>query len=120
MKYLVTWEIDIEADSPKAAADQAFEIMQRNNTSATVFIVKDKDTSKSILVDLLDEGDKPNSIEMIKVGAGNKYDFYVGERNGEKFYNIVPKGNVAPNGGYPNSDYIVKVKGLSFNPFKSL
>lgn len=53
MKYLVTWEIDIEADSSKDAAVQAFEIMQREGTTATVFYVADR-TGFTDRIDLLD------------------------------------------------------------------
>ena len=37
--YLVTWEIDIEADSFEEAAQKAFAIMQRPGTTANVFTV---------------------------------------------------------------------------------
>ena len=34
MKYLVRWEIDIEADNPTDAAVQAFDLMQEQDTTA--------------------------------------------------------------------------------------
>jgi len=35
--YRVTWEIDIEADSPREAAEQALKIQRRPGSSAVVF-----------------------------------------------------------------------------------
>jgi hypothetical protein len=51
--YLVTWEIDIRADGPKAAACAAFELMQRP-TTATVFTVTDEQ-GEQVQVDLEEE-----------------------------------------------------------------
>lgn len=53
-RYLVGWEIDIEdAVSHEDAARQAFVIMQRPNTSATVFDVIEHDTKgEAVRVDL--------------------------------------------------------------------
>lgn len=51
--YLVTWEIDAEAESPREAAQEAFDAMQREDTWATVFTVEDLDTGKKVLIDLL-------------------------------------------------------------------
>lgn len=53
-QYLVTWRIDMEAISPKEAAAMAL-ILQRDNdpaNTATVFEVTDKDTGKTVIVDL--------------------------------------------------------------------
>jgi PHP family Zn ribbon phosphoesterase len=44
--YLVTWTIDIEADSADEAAAQAFRIQQDPETEADHFKVKDKATGK--------------------------------------------------------------------------
>ena len=41
-RYLVTWEIDIEADTPEAAALEAFAHMQRPGTTANFFTVYDE------------------------------------------------------------------------------
>lgn len=41
MNYRVTWTIDIEADSPRDAAQEALDI-QRSISDATVFEVRDK------------------------------------------------------------------------------
>lgn len=40
--YRVTWEIDIDADSPRAAAERAQEMMRDPESIATVFKVEDK------------------------------------------------------------------------------
>jgi hypothetical protein len=37
MQFRVIWEIDIEADNPKAAAQEARALQLRMNTSATIF-----------------------------------------------------------------------------------
>lgn len=41
--YLVTWEIDIDADSPEAAAREALRIQRDAASSATVFRVWGED-----------------------------------------------------------------------------
>lgn len=38
-RYLVTWEIDIEADSPREAAEAALHIQRDPDSIATVFKV---------------------------------------------------------------------------------
>jgi len=56
--YTVTWEIEVNASSPKVAAKQAFRIMQKPGTTATVFLVKEFDgqcptlQNNQVLVDL--------------------------------------------------------------------
>jgi hypothetical protein len=53
--YTVTWEIDVEATTPKVAAERAFFHMQEPGTTATCFLVKEFDGSKkAVMVDLLD------------------------------------------------------------------
>ena len=61
MNYRVSWEIDIDADSPREAAERALEIQRRPDSIATVFTVRDE-TGKSIEVDLdsnASDGDHP-------------------------------------------------------------
>jgi hypothetical protein len=53
MKYLVQWEIDVDADNPYDAAVQAFNLMQDEDTTASFFTVKDEHGHK-IEVDLMD------------------------------------------------------------------
>jgi hypothetical protein len=52
--FLVTWEIDIEARDHDEAARKAFEIMQREGTSATCFAVQAHDEDERLHVDLLE------------------------------------------------------------------
>jgi hypothetical protein len=40
-EYRVTWLIDVEADHPRAAAEEAFAAMQDPDTLATCFNVED-------------------------------------------------------------------------------
>ena len=40
MNYLVTWEIDVEADSPEQAAKEALEIQRDTYSEATYFTVR--------------------------------------------------------------------------------
>lgn len=56
---------------------------------------------------------------MKKVYSDNKYDYYVDKNLGDTFYNVIPKGEIAPVGGYKDSDFICKIKGVS-NIFKTI
>ena len=41
----------------------------------------------------------------------DKYDYYIGkDEKGVEFYNIIPTGDNAPNGGYYSSEYISRMK----------
>ena len=53
-RYLVTWEIDIYADSPREAAEKAWDHMRHPFSTANVFTVINKD-GDTIIVDLLEE-----------------------------------------------------------------
>ena len=53
MKHVV-WEIDLDAETPREAAEKAFRIMQRPGTSATVFDVTDA-AGDTCRVDLMEE-----------------------------------------------------------------
>ncbi len=57
--YLVSWDIDIDADSPEEAAQMAREIQLDPESFATIFMVKDKSTGKAITVDTLDRTCEP-------------------------------------------------------------
>ena len=54
MDYRVTWEIDIEADSPRAAAQKALDIQRDSASRAVVFDVYDENGDQ-LLIDLDDE-----------------------------------------------------------------
>ena len=55
-RYLVTWEMDIYADSPREAAEKAWDHMRASDSIANVFNVFDENGEKT-LVDL--EEDQP-------------------------------------------------------------
>ncbi|MEW6545090.1 MAG: hypothetical protein AB1411_15960 [Nitrospirota bacterium] len=51
--YFVEWEMDIDdAQSPREAAQQAWEAMRRPDSSANVFTVHDKESGAVYHVDL--------------------------------------------------------------------
>lgn len=52
--YLVQWEINITADSPREAAQQAWHSMQSSGSTACVFDVIDEKGSK-VRVDLMED-----------------------------------------------------------------
>ena len=52
-QHFVTWSIDIEADTPKAAAEEALKIQRNPGSIATVFEVIDQD-GKITQVDLFE------------------------------------------------------------------
>lgn len=61
-RYLVSWEIDIDADSPREAARQAHEMVRRADTTANVYQVTEHDADgEPIPVDLMEE-DNDNEI----------------------------------------------------------
>lgn len=51
-RYLVTWTIDIEATSPKKAAEKALAIQRNPSSIATVFDVCEHQTDKTETIDL--------------------------------------------------------------------
>lgn len=53
-QYLVTWEIDIEADSDEEAAAKALEIQRDPESTATFFWVKHVNSGEETAVDVLD------------------------------------------------------------------
>lgn len=53
--YRVKWEIDIDADSPREAAERALEIQQNPESTAVVFDVYDGLTT--VTIDLLPDED---------------------------------------------------------------
>lgn len=58
--YLVTWDIQVYANSPEKAARKAREA-QHPDTMALVFLVTDAETGAQTHVDLLDEAIKNES-----------------------------------------------------------
>lgn len=57
-RYKVTWVIDIEAGSPRKAAEQALAIQRDVFSTATYFTVKDTDAGTEIDVDLEEAEDE--------------------------------------------------------------
>ena len=58
-EYKVEWRIEIEADSPREAAQKALEIQRNPHSIATVFHVSRNDDGEVEIVDLLnDEGEE--------------------------------------------------------------
>ena len=51
--YTITWEINVEADSPKEAAIQCLEIQHDQFSEALVYEVTEDATNKKFVVDLL-------------------------------------------------------------------
>ena len=49
--YRVSWEIDIDAESPREAAEKAREIQQDVFSTATVFVCWNGDTGEDITID---------------------------------------------------------------------
>lgn len=61
-QYLVTWEIDITAESPKEAALQAMEIQRDLDSEAIHFQVKTQSTGKvtDVYLDEIEIDDAPS------------------------------------------------------------
>jgi hypothetical protein len=70
LEFRVIWEIEIEADSPKEAAQQARAIQLTPGMSATVFDVWAHVAGKMHRIDLIEEPDRLNSDELFAVRAG--------------------------------------------------
>jgi hypothetical protein len=69
MEFRVIWEIDIDADSPKAAAQEARALQLKVNTSATVFDIWEPAAGKMHRIDLAEDSDKLEHAELRAVRA---------------------------------------------------
>lgn len=58
-EYLITWTIEIEADSPLEAVQEARKIQLDPNSSATVFSAEDDEGSDPWTIDLNDPDTYP-------------------------------------------------------------
>ena len=70
MEFRVIWEVDIEAEGPKEAAQQAREIQLIPGMSATVFDVWAYVAGKMHRIDLVEEPDRLHRDELFAVRAG--------------------------------------------------
>jgi hypothetical protein len=52
--FVVTWTIDIEADTPEGAARKALAVQRDQNSIATVFEVHDGEQSKTVDLEEID------------------------------------------------------------------
>lgn len=75
MLYLVTWKIDIDADSPREAAQKAREIQLSPDSTATVFDVA-PEKGDPVRIDLLEEPKTPLSQIRIYDNGGKTFDRY--------------------------------------------
>ena len=56
--YLVTWEITIDANNPRDAAEEALRVHRDPGSTATVFSVRECDSDEdAVFVDLEEEED---------------------------------------------------------------
>jgi hypothetical protein len=70
MQFRVIWEIDIDAEGPKEAAQQARAIQLTPGMSATVFDVWAHIAGKMHRIDLVEEDDRLGRDEFFAVRAG--------------------------------------------------
>jgi hypothetical protein len=70
MEFRVIWEIEIEADSPKEAAEEARKIQLTPGMSASVFNVWGHVAGKMHRIDLVEEPDRLDRDELFAVRAG--------------------------------------------------
>jgi hypothetical protein len=57
-EYRVVWKIDIEADSPRRAAEYARWIQKDPSSTATLFEVVDTEDDSTVEIDLLENNDE--------------------------------------------------------------
>lgn len=50
--YRVKWEIDVEAETPREAAEEAQEAQRDPQSIATIFVVTNRKTGKKVTIDL--------------------------------------------------------------------
>ncbi len=70
MEFRVIWEIDIDAEGPKEAAQEARAIQLTPGMSATVFDVWSYVAGKMHRIDLVEEDDRLEYDELFAVRAG--------------------------------------------------
>jgi molybdopterin-biosynthesis enzyme MoeA-like protein len=70
VEFRVIWEIEIEAEGPKEAAQEARTIRLTPGMSATVFDVSAHAAGKMYRIDLVEEPDRLDRYELFAVKAG--------------------------------------------------
>jgi hypothetical protein len=70
LEFRVIWEIDVDAEGPKEAAQEARAIQLTPGMSATVFDVWAYVVGKMRRIDLVDQPDRLDSDELFAVRAG--------------------------------------------------
>ncbi len=70
MEFRVIWEIDIEADNPKAAAQEARALQLKTNTSATVFDVWEPAAGKMHRIDVAANTERLEHADLVEIRAG--------------------------------------------------
>jgi hypothetical protein len=69
MEFRVIWEIDIDADNPTAAAQEARALQLKMNTSATVFDIWEPAAGKMHRIDVAGETERLEHAELGAVRA---------------------------------------------------
>ncbi len=64
MEFRVIWEIDIEADDPKAAAQEARALQLKVNSSATVFDIWEPAAGKMHRIDVAEDSERLEHAEL--------------------------------------------------------
>lgn len=62
-QYKVYWEMDIEADSPREAAESALRVHRKEDSEAVFFTVEQLSTGESVDIDLLEEEEEDEEEE---------------------------------------------------------
>ncbi len=70
MEFRVIWEIVVEADDPKAAAQEARALQLKVNTSATVFDIWEPAAGKIHRIDVAEDSERLEHDELRVVRAG--------------------------------------------------
>lgn len=77
MEFRVTWEIDIDADSPEKAAEEARRAITDPETLATVFTVKGDDGREFTIDTALEEGGESavKYVEKVEITSEDRSEF---------------------------------------------
>ena len=73
MEYRITWMIELEAESPEAAARQALAIHRDPQSLATIFDVTDAQGSSAVMVDVGQLPPAPRPVEPLPAPLALRY-----------------------------------------------